>query len=336
MNKKTLLSLVLILLAIGTLLCLLYVMRKDTALGTVNPDNSSITYKSTDYGFTFSLPTSWQGYSIIKDTWTGSPLTKKDKESGPKLLVRNPRWTESIHYEDIPILIFTIPQWNAYLIEDFSISAAPIKATELARNDIYVFALPPRWDYDYSEGYQEAQTIISGNPLKTFSIITNNKSEALTPKEATYTIGTQSVTLVNGVSIVPSAPNSQSMITTRYFGNEVTHDFDGDGRADTAFLITQNTGGSGTFYYVVIALNTARGYVGSSGILLGDRIAPQTTEMSQNPSTKDVVVINYAVRKNGEPFTTKPSIGKSTWVKLDVTTMQLGEVVQNFEGESNK
>lgn len=161
------------------------------------------------------------------------------------------------------------------------------------------------------------------------------KSEALSPKDATYNIGGQSVTLINGVSTISAAPGSASVITTQYFGNEVIHDFDGDGRADTAFILTQNTGGSGTFYYAVVALNTTRGYVGSTGFLLGDRIAPQTTEMSQNSATPDVLVVNYADRKSGESFATAPSIGKSVWLKLDINTMQFGVVVQNFEGEAN-
>ena len=161
------------------------------------------------------------------------------------------------------------------------------------------------------------------------------KSEATSPKDATYIINGQSVTLVNGISVVPAVPGSATIVTTSYFGNEVTHDFDRDGRQDTAFLITQNTGGSGTFYYVVAALNMARGYVGSAGFPLGDRIAPQTTEMSQNPTTPDVVVVNYAEKKAGEPFTVQPSIGKSVWLKLDIKTMQFGEVVQNFEGEAD-
>jgi|ERR1035437_162564 heat shock protein HslJ len=154
-------------------------------------------------------------------------------------------------------------------------------------------------------------------------------------KDATYVIDGQSVTLVHGVSVVPAAPGSASKITTQYFGNEVTHDFDGDGRLDTAFILTQNTGGSGTFYYVVAALNTINGYIGSDAVLLGDRIAPQTTEMSQDPTTPDVIVVNYADRKPGESFTTQPSVGKSIWFKLDTKTMSLGEVAQAFEGEAD-
>lgn len=154
---------------------------------------------------------------------------------------------------------------------------------------------------------------------------------ATSAKDATYYINGQAVTLKNGVSETEIAPGSASKMITRYFGNEVTHDFDKDGREDIAFLLTQETGGTGTFFYVVAALNTADGYVGSHGLFLGDRIAPQTTEMGKG----DVVVVNYADRARGESFTTAPSIGKSIWLLLDTRIMQFGEVAQNFEGEAD-
>ncbi|MDD5152839.1 MAG: META domain-containing protein [Candidatus Pacebacteria bacterium] len=151
------------------------------------------------------------------------------------------------------------------------------------------------------------------------------------PQNATYTIEGQKVTLKNGVSEVSIAPGSASKIVTRYFGNAVSHDFDGDGREDSAFILTQETGGSGTFYYVVAALNTVDGYVGSEGVLLGDRIAPQTTEMGKG----NIIVVNYADRNPGESFDIRPSVGKSIWLLLDPKTMQFGEVAQNFEGEAD-
>ncbi|MFA6554111.1 MAG: META domain-containing protein [Candidatus Paceibacterota bacterium] len=151
------------------------------------------------------------------------------------------------------------------------------------------------------------------------------------PKDATYIIDGKSITLVNGVSEIEITPVSASKMVTRYFGNEVRHDFNGDGREDIAFLLTQNSGGTGTFYYLVVALNTPRGYVGSEGFLLGDRIAPQTTEMGKG----NIIVVNYADRKEGESFAVQPSIGKSISILLDPKTMQLGEVVQNFEGEAD-
>ncbi|MEO6536554.1 MAG: META domain-containing protein [Candidatus Paceibacterota bacterium] len=154
-------------------------------------------------------------------------------------------------------------------------------------------------------------------------------------KNATYNIEGKPVTLVNGVAESEIAPGSASKLITKYFGNEVTHDLDGDGRPDTVFLLTQTGGGSGTFYYAVAALNTASGYKGSQGFLLGDRIAPQTTQMSSNPAQKNVVVINYADRKAGESFAVQPSVGKSVWLLLDPSTMKFGEVAQNFGGEAN-
>lgn len=118
---------------------------------------------------------------------------------------------------------------------------------------------------------------------------------------------------------------------TKFFGNELKTDLNGDGRDDVVFLITQSKGGSGTFYYVVAALNTDRGYVGSEGLLLGDRIAPQTTEKGKGK----IVVVNYADRAPTDPFTTPPSVGKSIWLLLDPQSMQFGEVAQNFEGEAD-
>ena len=155
--------------------------------------------------------------------------------------------------------------------------------------------------------------------------------QSVSPKDTTYTINGQQVTLKNGISEIEAAPGSASKIITRYFGNEVVYDFNGDGRNDIAFILTQSTGGSGTFYYVVAALNTPTGYIGSQGLFLGDRIAPQTTEMGKG----NVVVVNYADRKAGEDFSVQPSIGKSIWLLLDPKTMQFGEVAQNFEGEAD-
>lgn len=153
-------------------------------------------------------------------------------------------------------------------------------------------------------------------------------------KNATYTIEGQQVKLTNGVAEAPTAPDSASVVTTRYFGNEIKTDLNDDGQKDVVFLLTQQTGGSGTFYYVVAALNTAHGYVGSDGYLLGDRIAPQTTELSQDPKQKHVIVVNYADRGPGEPMSAQPSVGKSAYLKLDPNTMQWGVVLSPEEQKS--
>ena len=156
-----------------------------------------------------------------------------------------------------------------------------------------------------------------------------------TPQDAEYLIDGKRVQLKDGVAETEAAPGSASKTVTRYFGNDVSYDLNNDGREDSVFLLTQETGGSGTFFYVVAALNTERGFVGSQALLLGDRIAPQTTEISRNPNHDRVIVVNYAVRNPGEPMTTRPSLGKSIWLKLDPESLQFGEVVQNFEGEAD-
>ncbi|MEK7646267.1 MAG: META domain-containing protein [Patescibacteria group bacterium] len=116
-----------------------------------------------------------------------------------------------------------------------------------------------------------------------------------------------------------------------YFGNEVRTDLNADGREDVIFVLTQQPGGSGTFYYVVAALNTERGYVGSEGLFLGDRIALQTIEKG----TGSMVIVNYADRKAGESFAIQPSVGKTLWLKLNTESMAFEQIEPNFEGEAD-
>ena len=153
-------------------------------------------------------------------------------------------------------------------------------------------------------------------------------------KDATYTIDGRKVKLINGFAETPTAPGSASMVTTRYFGNELKTDLNGDGKEDIAFIVTQTSGGSGTFYYAVAALNTPNGYIGSDGYLLGDRVAPQATNLSPDPSQKYVVVFNYADRRPGEPMTARPSIGKSIYLKLDPNSMLWAVVLSPEERKS--
>ena len=130
-------------------------------------------------------------------------------------------------------------------------------------------------------------------------------------KDISVEVEGQTVTLVGGAAETAAAPGSATKIVTRYFGNDATGDLNGDGAPDVAFLITQSRGGSGTFYYVVAALKTATGYSGTNAVLLGDRVAPQTTQINAGE-----LIVNYADRKPGEPMTASPSVGVSKYMKL--------------------
>ncbi len=140
------------------------------------------------------------------------------------------------------------------------------------------------------------------------------------PKNLAYLIDGREVVLVNGKAENESAPGSTSKVTTQYFGNEAVGDLNGDGMEDTALLLTQNTGGSGTFYFVVAALKAGVGYKGTNAIFLGDRIAPQTTEIRNGE-----LIVNYADRGKDEPMTARPSLGISRYLKiLDGTLAEAG------------
>jgi hypothetical protein len=144
-------------------------------------------------------------------------------------------------------------------------------------------------------------------------------------KNAEYSVDNARIQLVNGVSETEAAPGSASKITTKFFGNEARKDLNNDGVEDVVFLITQQTGGSGTFFYVVAAVSEKGSFKGTQAYLLGDRIAPQTTEIK----TDNTIVVNYAERAEGDAMTTPPSVGKSVYLKLDTQTLQFAEVKQD-------
>ena len=139
------------------------------------------------------------------------------------------------------------------------------------------------------------------------------------PQNATYIIEGQPVTLVNGTAETELAPGSASTQVTKYFWNEVQLDLNGDGLTDTALLLTLDGGGSGTFFYVAAALNTGTGSLGTNAILLGDRIAPQSTNVDPNKPVQ--FIVNYADRKASEPMSSPPTVGVSRAFKVENNTM---------------
>lgn len=168
----------------------------------------------------------------------------------------------------------------------------------------------------------------SDTPIVETPIVEEKPVAPKTPKNIIYTIDGQQYTLTNGKVEIPSAPGSASMTTVSVFGEPVYGDLDADGDEDAAVLLTMSGGGSGTFYYAVLAQKTDTTYISTNALLLGDRIAPQTVEIHDGRA-----VYNYAERRADEPMTTVPSIGKSLWVQFDRTTGEIGEWVKDFEGE---
>ncbi|PFN80616.1 hypothetical protein COJ85_29825 [Bacillus sp. AFS076308] len=152
--------------------------QKDTTSNNPPPSSStshssdaskSIVYKNTKYGFSFKLPANWRGYSIITDQWEGIANDNGSivDETGPIISIRDPKWTKETPRQDIPIMVFTLNQWNSLKQGVFHVGAAPVDPTELGRNNDYVFALPARYNYAFLPGYEDVEEILANNPLQT-------------------------------------------------------------------------------------------------------------------------------------------------------------------------
>ena len=122
------------------------------------PLKTPLVYRNSKYGFCLALPSDWAGFKVLSVRWSGNG---KDGESGPRLVIRNPRWTVEKPYQDIPILVFTPAQWRSIENGEFNVSAAPIGPRELGRNRKHVFALPPRFaGFDDAVGTDEVLQLL--------------------------------------------------------------------------------------------------------------------------------------------------------------------------------
>ena len=129
-----------------------------------------IRYHNAQYDFTFYLPESWKGYSVLTEQWDDSHYSQTadgfvTTERGPFVILRHPQWTSSEPYQDIPILVFTSEQWNKQLKGDLWPSRfAGGVMDELWHNHKYVFAISSRYNAaDDVKGWREAADIIATN-----------------------------------------------------------------------------------------------------------------------------------------------------------------------------
>jgi hypothetical protein len=121
-----------------------------------------------------------------------------------------------------------------------------------------------------------------------------------------YLIDGRPITLTNGVSEIEIVPGAASKTRTVAWGQPVTGDLNGDGVEDAVLIVSQNSGGSGTFYYVVVALRdrASGAMTGTNGVLLGDRIVPKNLFI-----TGGTIMAMYDDRERDDPMSTTPYIG---------------------------
>jgi len=133
---------------------------------------------------------------------------------------------------------------------------------------------------------------------------------------ATYRIENEDVTLSRGTRSEPAAPGSATQRVTRLSGHP------GCGRLDkktaAAVFIVDDRGGSGTYFYVGVAL---AGGPATNAVFLGDRIEPQSIAFRGNG-----IVVTYLDRKPSDPMAAKPTLTRRLMLRFDAATNRLTEL----------
>jgi heat shock protein HslJ len=142
-----------------------------------------------------------------------------------------------------------------------------------------------------------------------------------------YIIDDRPVQLIDGQATNPAAPGASSATVIRVWGDPLAVDLNQDGAEDAVLIITQTTGGSGTFYYLAAAIAEQGGYEGSAGFFLGDRIIPERLSAIDSK-----VRVSYLARHDGESFADEPTAEHKRDVVYNPRDRKLVEVAIDFEG----
>lgn len=131
-------------------------------------------------------------------------------------------------------------------------------------------------------------------------------------KNLTIMIDDEAFALSDGFAETEAAPGSAARNTVRIVGEPVTGDVTGDGNLDEAILVRNEPGGSGTFYYAIVAVNEGSSYRASNALPLGDRIEPQKVEFVDHR-----FVYHFLERKADEPMADAPTVQRTVSVTYD-------------------
>ncbi|WP_181885400.1 lysozyme inhibitor LprI family protein [Trinickia dinghuensis] len=118
-------------------------------------------------------------------------------------------------------------------------------------------------------------------------------------KDAIYSIEGKDVTLLEGQHSQPAADGSSEQDVTRVVEPPEHAVGKLGGRSTVATFVSQDGGGSGTFYYVALVFNDGR----ATTFKVGDRIQPIGIAIHG-----DDLVISYLDRKPDEPMAVPPTV----------------------------
>jgi len=115
------------------------------------------------------------------------------------------------------------------------------------------------------------------------------------PLNATYRIEGVEVSLEDGRAQTEVAPSSAEIITTEVVG-ELVPLATTQGAAN-AVLLRQDLGGTGSFYYLALAVSNGDGFLGSEAVYLGDRIEEVTVQ-----PWGELMWVSYGTRATSTSF----------------------------------
>lgn len=151
---------------------------------------------------------------------------------------------------------------------------------------------------------------------------------------STYKIDNTLIKLINGKAEIEVVPGSASKIITTVWKQPTVGNLNSDNSEDSAVVLIQQAGGSGTFYYIAANVSTKEGkYIGTNPILLGDRIDPESIKIDNGK-----ISVSYLDRKESEPMSTKPSVEKTKTFLVDGNSLSEDTAVtksQSYEDAKN-
>ena len=118
------------------------------------------------------------------------------------------------------------------------------------------------------------------------------------PRNHSYLVEKEKVTLRDGHAR-KTIPGTTAVIISEIIRRPVYADLTADGSKEAVSIVRQHTGGSGTFYYLVVA---ARDRLIES-YFLGDRIKIVSVKV-----VEDMIKVEYLDRTIRQPMATKPSL----------------------------
>ncbi|MCK5665394.1 MAG: hypothetical protein KAI17_18025 [Thiotrichaceae bacterium] len=174
----------------------------------------------------------------------------------------------------------------------------------------------PRWcrvSYGETTGWVEGRYLREGvcpesANASRHDVIIKDVDSSINPYNNTYSIEKEKVVLHNGQARV-TIPGSAAVILTRVIHKPVYADLDDDKTKEAVTILMQQTGGTGTFYYLVVADD---GDKIIESYFLGDRIKIVSVKVVDN-----IIIVEYFERERGQPMASKPTVKVSKKFKLD-------------------